>query len=324
MRLGVDLMGSEKDPHEYFTAIDQMARKLLPSDDLVVIATDEVLADLPRSPHITPYPVKEVIAAGDDPLTAVRQKKDASVMVGVRLIHTKAIDAFVSPGNTGALIAACAMTLSMFQGIKRPPLLASLPKKNGHLSVVDVGGLVSCTAEQMVQFAWMGAAFQRVMHNVSYPSIGLLNIGTETGKGTAEIRKAHKMLQESCENHHCHFFGNVEGREVFQSPIDVLVTDGFTGNVFLKTTEGLSAFIFDDIYRRLEKESSEGMMGKIETWRQQFNHSNYPGALLCGVEGLIIKCHGSSTSQGMLSSLNAACHLMHFDVVEKMKQELLR
>lgn len=322
MRLGVDLMGSERNPHDYFSAVQQMVSKLLPADDLVVIATSEVLAALPRSPHITPYPVKEVIAADDDPLVAVRRKKDASLMVGVRLVHTKALDAFVSPGNTGALIAACTLNLTMFQGIKRPPLLAALPKKNGLLAVVDVGGLVSCTAEQMVQFAWMGAAFQRVMHNVAIPSIGLLNIGTETSKGTAEIRKAHKILQESCEGHNCRFFGNVEGREVFQSPIDVLVTDGFTGNVFLKTTEGLSAYIFDDIYTRLEKESCE--MAKIEAWRQQFNHANYPGALLCGVEGLIIKCHGSSTAQGMLSSLKAAAHLMHFDLVEKMKQEMLR
>lgn len=320
MRIGVDLMGSERDPQEYIIAVKQMAQQLPSQDELVVIATEEVVAALPISPKIKSKVVKEEITPDDDPLMAVRRKKGSSLVVGVGMVHSKEIDAFVSPGNTGALIAACTLTLPMHPGIKRPPLLASLPKANGPLAVVDVGGLVSCTAEQMAGFAWMGASFQRVMHEVRTPAIGLLNIGTETKKGTLEIRKAHSLLQEECEKRGCRFLGNIEPKEVFQSEVDVLVTDGFTGNIFLKTAEGLSAFIFDDIYKRLERESTDAMRDQIEQWRQQFNHANYPGALLCGVDGLIIKCHGSSSAQGMLSSLKAAAHLMHFDIVQKMKE----
>lgn len=322
MRIGVDLMGSERKPQEYISALKQMADQLPASDELVAIATAEVVRALPPTPKIKSHLVKEEITPDDDPLLAVRRKRDSSLVVGVDLLHAREIDALVSPGNTGALIAACSMTLPMHSGIKRPPLLASLPKKEGSLAVLDVGGLISCQAEQLMQFAWMGAAFQRVMHGVKTPTVGLLNIGTETGKGTAEIRKAYRLLQEKCEQHQCQFVGNVEAREVFQSPLDVLVTDGFTGNVFLKTAEGLSAYIFDDIYQRLEQESTDQMKTKIDRWRQQFNHSNYPGALLCGVEGLVIKCHGSSTAEGMLSSLKAAAQLMHFDIVHKMKQAL--
>ncbi len=324
MRIGVDLMGSEKKPQEFFSALEQMAEQLPISDELLVIATAEAIASFPHSPKIKRHIVEEEIATDDDPLLAVRRKRQSSLVEGVHLIHSKKINALVSPGNTGALVAACTMTLPMHPGIKRPPLLASLPKKGGSLAVVDVGGLVSCKAEQMAQFAWMGAAFQRVMHSTEVPRIGLLNIGTERQKGTLEIRKAHQLLLGQCPEHGCRFAGNVEAKEVFQSDIDVLVTDGFTGNVFLKTTEGMSSFIFDDIYTRLEKESTDSMRSQIERWRQQFNHAHYPGALLCGVDGLIIKCHGSSSSQGMLSSLKAAQHLMHFDIVEKMKQELLR
>jgi phosphate acyltransferase len=323
LRIGVDLMGSEQNPQEYYPAVKQMAEQLPPSDTLVVFATEEVISALPSSPKIKSQLVKEVITNDDDPLAAVRHKRQSSMVVGVEKVHAKEIDAFVSPGNTGALIAACSMTLPMFSGIKRPPLLASLPKKGGPLAVVDVGGLVSCNAEQMVPFAWMGAAFQRVMHNVEKPAVGLLNIGTETRKGTAEIRKAYHLLNEGCEKHNCRVLGNVEAKEVFQNQMDVLVTDGFTGNVFLKTTEGLSAYMLDDLYHRLEKESTDAMRAQIEQWRQQFNHANYPGALICGVDGLIIKCHGASTTQGMLSSLKAAVHLMHFDIVNKLKQSLI-
>lgn len=323
MRIGVDLMGSEKKPQEFYSAIEQMAEQLPSSDELLVIATAEALATLPVSPKIKRHTVKEEITTEDDPLLAVRRKRQSSLVVGVQLVHTKKINALVSPGNTGALVAACTMTLPMHSGIKRPPLLASLPKRGGTLAVVDVGGLVSCKAEQLAQFAWMGAAYQRVMHGKARPSIALLNIGTETQKGTLEIRKAYPLLQQGCADRNLHFAGNVEAKDVFQSDVDVLVTDGFTGNVFLKTTEGMSSFIFEDIYTRIEKESTDLMRAQIERWRQQFNQAHYPGALLCGVDGLVIKCHGSSSAQGMLSSLKAAQHLMHLDIVHKMEQELL-
>ena len=277
-------MGSERDPHEFFPAIEQMAELLPASDQLLVIAKEEVVRGFPCSSKIKFHLVKEEIAPHDEPLHAVRRKRNSSLVVGVHLLATKEIDALVSPGNTGALIAACTMALPLYPGIKRPPLLASIPKKGGQLAIVDVGGLVSCKAEQLLQFAWMGAAYQRAMHANHTPAIGLLNIGTEASKGTTEIRKAYRLLQESCEEHGCRFIGNIEARDVFQSPVDVLVTDGFTGNIFLKGTEGLSAFIFDQIESPIKKE---------------FDHANYPGAILCGVEGLVIKCHGSSTAQGM-------------------------
>ncbi len=160
---------------------------------------------------------------------------------GIRNLKERDIDAFVTAGNTGALIAAATIILPMLPEVARPALMALLPTRKGLVTVIDVGGNVSVKAPQLVQFAKMGVAFQRTYRNCPNPTVGLLNIGAESKKGTPEHRQAYDALSEAP---NMTFIGNVEGREVFQGRVDVLATDGFTGNVFLKTSEGVSSFIF--------------------------------------------------------------------------------
>lgn len=321
MRIGVDLMGGDSSPVALFEAVLFAADKLSHlSINLVVTATPSVIQEIRSRPQRLPVciefqSVNEVIEMADDPLLAIRRKKDSSLVVGVRLLKKKLIDAFVSSGNTGALIASAALTLPSLPGIQRPALLAMLPTAKGSVAVIDVGGNVACKASHLVQFAQMGAAYQRCFRQVGVPSVGLLNIGIESKKGTSELRQAYELLEKHSQGNKMRFAGNVEGREVFQGGIDVLVTDGFTGNVFLKTSEGVSAFILEYLKHAIAKDAMADL-------KKQFSYDEYPGAVLCGVEGVVIKCHGQSSAKGMLNGILGAANLVQNQFVNMLKSEL--
>ena len=233
----------------------------------------------------------------EDPLVAIRRKKDASLVVGMGLLAKKQIDAFVTCGNTGALIACARLFLPLLSGVTRPALLVSLPTKTGLVSVLDVGGNISCKAQDFVQFALLGAAYQRTIHGVKHPRVGLLNIGVESKKGTAELRQAYELLQQT---DGIHFVGNVEGRNIFTGVIDVLVTDGFSGNVMLKTAEGVASLILDALNAAED----------YSALRKQFNYTEYPGAIVCGVEGVAMKVHGNATAETLLVSILSAPNIV--------------
>ncbi len=190
-----------------------------------------------------------------------------------------------------------------------------LPTAKDPVAVIDVGGNVSCKATHLVQFALMGAAYQRCFHSRRVPRVGLLNIGVESKKGTSELRQAYDILSQRPKGGHIHFVGNVEGREVFQGDVDVLVTDGFTGNVFLKTSEGVSSFILDHLKQAIDPAALPGL-------QRQFSYEEYPGAVVCGVEGVVIKCHGLSTAHGMLNGILGAANLVQNQFVDMLKKEL--
>ncbi len=262
----------------------------------------------------------------DEPVLAVSRKKESSLVVGIRLLKRHKIHAFVSAGNTGALIASAAIQLPRLHGIKRPALLVSLPTVSGTVAVLDVGGNVQCKAHHLVQFAQMGAAYQSCSEGIAIPAVGLLNIGLEPKKGTSAVREAYQVLlqqQNDSPDQRMRFIGNVEGREVFQGKIDVLVTDGFTGNVLLKTTEGVSSFIFDFIQDTLQNSQNKEVTDALVNMRRYFSYAEYPGAFVCGVEGIVVKCHGDSSSRAMLNGIKGAANLIATDVLTRMKDMLI-
>lgn len=311
-------MGSDNSPRILFEGVLRAAAEL-PTATLIVIGTHSALRELQAvtniPKHVQFVAVKDAISMSEDPLRAVSSKKESSIVTGIRLLKKMQIDAFVSAGNTGALLTSATLQLPRLPGIKRPALLVCLPTITGTVAVLDVGGNVSCKSQHLVQFAHMGAAYQRCSEGIETPLVGLLNIGVEPKKGTSSVREAYQMLS-SLQDPKMKFLGNVEGRDVFQGKIDVLVTDGFTGNVLLKTAEGVSSFIFDHVREMMTETAS------LQNLQRFFSYTEYPGAFICGVEGIVMKCHGNSTARAMLNSIKGAAKLVEKGVIAHIKSQL--
>lgn len=321
MRIGIDLMGGDTSPDNLFDAVLQAVKAYDASFTFVVLATPDIIQRLKEK--VSPLQtgalvefcsVQEVITMCDEPLASVRRKKGASLVIGMRLLKKRRIDALVSAGNTGALLVAATLSLPLLPGIKRPALLATLPTEKGQVAVVDVGGNVSCKAHHLIQFAHMGAAYQRCSQGIERPRVGLLNIGVESQKGTQELRHAYQILADTPEEGLL-FAGNIEAREVLQGRIDVLVTDGFSGNVLLKSIEGASAFILQVLAER----KTEGMKECLHELRTHFSTEEYPGAILCGVEGVVVKCHGNATARAFYHGIQGAITLVQRKLIEQLK-----
>lgn len=268
--------------------------------------------------------VTEEIAMDDDPLHTIRRKKDSSLCVGIEALKNYEIDAFISGGNSGALLAKTKISLPLLPSVDRPAFLTLIPSKLEPIAVLDVGANVEIKADHFLQFAKMGIAYQKA-RGVAHPKVGLLNIGVEQKKGTAEIQKAYKILQGLNENAPIDnpvFIGNVEGRSVFQGDFDVLITDGFTGNVFLKTSEGIAGFVLQQMQNLGPLEALPGIRSIIAALRHRLSYAEYPGAILCGAEGLVIKCHGESPPESFIHSILSASRLVKHSFIEKIKTEL--
>lgn len=334
LRIGIDLMGSESSPITLFEAVYLAAQKQR-NVIFVVLATLPVVAKirensvfssfLSQSPcRIEIHLVSNVIEMDDEPVISVREKKKSSLVTGLRLIRKKRLNGFVSAGNTGALIAGATLLIPMLPGIKRPALLATLPTERGDVVVIDVGGNVSCKARHLVCFAQMGAAYQRCCLGIEKPKVGLLNIGLESKKGTSEIRRAYQLLQDLQlkTKSKMNFIGNVEGRGVFEGCVDVLVTDGFTGNVLLKTSEGVSVFLLKQLKHSLKDIPQQQAETILKQLHDEFDYEEYSGAIICGIDSVVVKCHGKSSSQAMLNGINGAIELVQNDFISQLKQEL--
>lgn len=296
-------MGSDNSPELLLKTASNLAASLPKNVELVAIGA-------PRYASLTPLSFKSApstIEMDDPPLTAIRRKKDSSLCIGLRMLKAKELDAFVSAGNTGALVTFAKMTLGMLPGILRPALLALMPTKRQPVAVLDVGANTENKAAHLVQFALIGAAYKRA-RGIALPAVGLLNIGQEATKGTSELRLAYAEL--STMNHlsrpFFHFAGNIEGLSVFDGQIDVLITDGFTGNIFLKTAEGIASLILDRLNERSEFAHLQDHLADL---KRHLHYAEYPGAFLCGVHGIVIKCHGYSSPQAFASGIREAVRI---------------
>jgi phosphate acyltransferase len=320
VRIGIDLMGSENPPEVLLKTATSLASTLPPHVKLVAIGAPDLAArtDLP---YIV---ATQTIEMDDPPLTAIRRKRDSSLCVGLRMLKEHGIDAFVSAGNTGALVSSAKMTLSMMPGLLRPALLALIPTRRTPLAVLDVGANVQCKSEHLIQFALIGAAYQRA-RGIAMPSVGLLNIGSEAMKGTSELRLAYQELQRLSllPNPFFHFAGNIEGKVVFNGHVDVLITDGFTGNVFLKTAEGLASLVLDRLNENLPAEILLQMQDQLNDLRRHLHYAEYPGALLCGIRGIVIKCHGYSSPQAFASGIKEAIRIASEGFLQILQNKLL-
>ncbi|MEC7838521.1 MAG: phosphate acyltransferase PlsX [Chlamydiota bacterium] len=328
MRIGVDLMGSDCSPSILFEAVLQISEDVGSCISFDVFVDKVVAKDIDslypkikdQYSNINLSLVSQVIEMSDDPITAVKTKVKSSIVKGVHSLHQGDIDAFVTAGNTGALLVSSKLTLPMIEGIQRPALLAILPTKKGRLSLLDVGANTSCKAQHLVQYAMMGAAYQKYIYENANPKIGLLNVGSESEKGTVEHKKAYQLLQDLAQNSPTDkftFVGNVEGREVFDGKVDVLVTDGFSGNVLLKSAEGAADYLFDQMLTEFDDQKMKEL---INSYRTRFHYAEHPGALLCGVEGIVIKCHGDASTTSMYNGIVGAIDLVNNDYLKHLSE----
>lgn len=319
-RIAIDLLGSDTDPEILLEPLVGLQAELKEKALFTFFISPDLARKIPSSLRV--IVCDEVISMEEDPLTAVRKKKSSSIVQGMNLLQKKEIDAFISAGNTGALFASSQIFLPLLPGIERAALLTLLPTKRKEVALIDVGANLVCKAENLVQFALMAIAYQK-SRGIARPAVGLLNIGTEPKKGTPELREAHARLQElAAHSDSFHFVGNIEGRDVFKGEIDVLVTDGFSGNIFLKTAEGLAAFVLEQIEENAKALPFSPLAGTLATLRHRLHYAEYPGAILCGIEGIVVKCHGNASTQSFISSIKSSLHLIEQGLLEKIRAEL--
>lgn len=289
---------------------------------LTLFGTKEVFDGvISPSVSISFFPVQEAIYMHELPLVAIRRKPNSSLCIGIRMLKEGHLDAFISAGNTGALMSYAKLHLASLSGLKRPALLTLFPGHQSETALLDVGASISYKATHLVHFAAMGIAYQK-SRGILCPKVALLNIGSEAKKGTPELRNAYQALEQlSCHKDFV-FIGNVEARNVFETELDVLITDGFTGNVFLKTAEGIAFNILKMIVGIDKENSSLPLQKALNELRQKLDYSKYPGALLAGINKIVIKCHGEGSSLSILSSINNACQLIKYNFIEQVKEQL--
>jgi glycerol-3-phosphate acyltransferase PlsX len=265
----------------------------------------------------------------DDPLeVALRKKKDSSMRVAIELVRDGKAGAAVSAGNTGALMAIARYVLKTMDGIDRPAIAGQMPNfKGGGTTMLDLGANVDCTPEHLLQFAVMGSALVAVLQNKEQPSVGLLNIGEEAIKGNEVIKKAGELLRSAANSGDLNFYGNVEGNDIFKGTVDIVVCDGFVGNVALKASEGLATMISGF----LKNEFSRNMLTKtlavlaypvLSAFKNRVDHRRYNGAALLGLRGLVFKSHGSADEIAFENALNRAYDAVKNQLLDRVRDRI--
>ena len=302
--VAVDAMGGDKSPGE----IVEGARRVAAEDGIpvVLVGPPDQVGDTMGLPLVA---CTEVIAMDEDPAGGVRRKKDSSLVRAAELVRDGKASAMVSAGNTGATMAAALLRMGRLPGVVRPCIATPLPRLGRTPAVlVDAGANTECTSAMLVQFAQMGAAYVAARFGTASPSVGLLSIGEESTKGTPLVKETHGLLARESG---FEFVGNLEGRDLLPSPADVIVTDGFTGNVALKTLEGSLRFLFDamlGVFSTNEetKAAADVLLPYLLPLAAQFEPENTGGAMLLGIDGVCVISHGSSNAVAMVNAVRVA------------------
>ncbi|MBE7064792.1 MAG: phosphate acyltransferase PlsX [Ruminococcaceae bacterium] len=266
----------------------------------------------------------EVITNDDSPTKAIRSKPDSSLVVGFNMLKEKEGDVFISAGSSGALLAASVMILKRIKGVERPAVGSVIPTKKGKLLLLDSGLNHTCRSSHYVQFGYLGAAYMKSAFGVENPRVGLINIGTEDEKGTDVVREANVMLRESRLN----YVGNIESRDLFDGITDIAVTDGFTGNVVLKLIEGASSFFVGELksllFANLKSKMAALMLKKgLDGFKRKIDADVNGGAPILGIDGLVIKSHGSSKARTIKYVVLKAKVLAASSFIEDLKHDFL-
>lgn len=328
IRIALDAMGGDHAPD---MVIEATVRACGEHPDVVFILVGQeerirhVLEHAKVDPaRLTIHHASEVVGMGEKPSVALRTKKDSSLRVGANLVKSGQADAFVSSGNTGALMATAKFVLKTLPGIDRPAIASMLPSIPGQTLMLDLGANVDCSAEHLLQFAIMGSVYAKAVLGVSSPRVGLLNIGEEEMKGNEVVREAGELLKNT---RSIHYVGNVEGTNIFLGGVDVVVCDGFVGNISLKSTEGVAQML-SHFLKEAFRHSLISRLGYLialpafRRFRTKVDHRRYNGAMLLGLNGVVVKSHGSADAFAFANAIRVAVDLATKKVNERIGREI--
>lgn len=321
--IAVDAMGGDKAPAEIIEGAKRAAAELgLP---VALVGRPEDIADPGDLPV---FPASEVIPMSADPGSSVRKMKDSSLVRAAELVRDGEASAMVSAGNTGATMASALLRMGRIKGVSRPAIATPLPvPAGGHTVMLDAGANAECQADWLVQFAQMGTVFSRERFGVEQPKVGLLSIGEEASKGTPLVKETNALLAEGSWSTTSggEFIGNVEGRDLLTGEVDVVVTDGFTGNVALKTLEGSLRGLIDQLMAIFfatdeSKAAAEVLLPALGPLAERLDPDFTGGAMLLGVKGVCIISHGSSSATAMVNAVKVAGEMVTGDVVSRLAE----
>jgi glycerol-3-phosphate acyltransferase PlsX len=329
MKIAVDAMGGDYAPEEIVLgAIDAVKHYKL--DVVLVGDTDKIQAVLQQykavdNPHLSIVHASEVIEMGEHPAKAIRKKRDASIVVATRLVKEKTCDAVVAPGSTGAAVAAALFGLGRIKGIDRPGIATPIPSDKGVTVLLDSGAMANSKPKHLVEQAIMGSHYAKYILGVNKPSVGLLSIGEESSKGNDVVQATYPLLERLKT---ISFYGNVEGRDIPKGTVDVVVCDGFVGNVVLKFGEGLALFLIKMVKDTIKesgfiaKLGAVAIMPALKKLKKRLDYTEYGGAPLLGVDGSFIICHGSSKAKAIKNAIRVASELVEQDVVGHIRHSI--
>lgn len=337
MRIAVDAMGGDFAPREVVAGAVEAARRD-PSIHILLVGDEAAIrAHLPNPtlPNIEIHPASQIVEMDESPSHALRAKKDSGVAVATRLHKEGVVDACLSAGNTGAASAFALFTLGRIEGIDRPGIASVFPSSKNPVVVLDVGANVDCKPHHLADFAILGAAYVPAIRGIipgedaafkrgAKPTVGLLSIGEEEAKGNEQVKAAHPMLKAGAVHGGYEFFGNVEGRDIGKGTVDVVVCDGFVGNVVLKLAEGYAGTFMGALKAALLA-NARSKMGAfllapaLRAMKSRFDHTQYGGAVLLGVDGTCVICHGSAKADSIASAIRIAKLAVETDVAGKIR-----
>jgi glycerol-3-phosphate acyltransferase PlsX len=327
IRIAVDAMGGDRAPDTMVDGAVAAARHL-DGEILLVGASDRIEAALvPHGPggrhRIRIVDAPDVVEMTEAPAAALRRKRGASIRVAAECVSRGDAAALVSAGHTGASVMAAYSAFGTLAGVDRPALATTIPTRSTPAVLLDAGASVECRPPHLLQFAIMGAVYARVALGVERPRVGLLSIGEEANKGNELTREAHRLLQKAPVN----FVGNVEGREIYSGVADVIVCDGFTGNIVLKTSEGLvetvESLLGDELQGTFSSQVGYLLSRRaFRRFRRRVDYSEFGGALLLGVAGLAIVCHGRSSAKAVRNAIAMAYRFASSDFLQRVEREI--
>ncbi|MCP4050770.1 MAG: phosphate acyltransferase PlsX [bacterium] len=328
-KVALDVMGGDYAPGEivygaYLAAREYHVQVILVGPQDILEKEVELYKNWPENSYCI-INASEVVGMSESPSVSFRKKKRSSIRVGLGLVKDKMAEAFVSAGNTGAVMAASTLILGKLPDIERPAIATVLPSKNNPVVMLDVGSNVDCKASYLNQFASMGHCMAQAVLRINNPRVGLLNIGEEVEKGNALTQKAFELIKDQPIN----FVGNVEGKDILSGAVDVAVCDGFVGNALLKFGEG-AADLFFDFFKNESKSSKRSLLGlmllkkSLKKFKKRFDHEEYGGAPLLGINGVSIVAHGSSSAVAVKNAVRNAIRAVENNMVYRIEGAIHR
>lgn len=324
MKIAIDAMGGDNAPKEIVLGAMKAIEAFSDLDIILVGDENKIKEHLSKDERITIVHTEEVILGTDEPVRAVRRKKNASMVLAAKLVADGEADGCISAGNTGALMAAGLFVVGRIEGIDRPALSPTLPTIGGEgFLLLDVGANVDAKPEHLLQNAIMGSIYCEKVRGVTNPRVGLLNIGTEEKKGNELAKQTFELLQASNLN----FIGNIEARDLLEGVTDVAVTDGFTGNMVLKTIEGTAMSVFSMLKTALSSDfksklAAAVLMPNLRALKSKMDYSEYGGAGLFGLKAPVIKAHGSSDANSLYNAVRQTREMVQKEVTKTIKETI--